>query len=166
MIWWQPLLPEETGRVQGRHFFFNFPKSQEQIQSVYVVTIDKLVGNFNKRFDRFSIGLQLLLLIQNPFLIKDVREISKEVTQTFKWANVRSQQMELIDLQANVALKVHFGVTDPAAFWLQTVPERVFPGPSKVALNILIMFGSTYRCKSSFSTMSIIKTEYHSKLKS
>lgn len=29
----------------------NFPKLQEQIQSVYVVTIDKMVGKFNKRFD-------------------------------------------------------------------------------------------------------------------
>lgn len=74
--------------------------------------------------------------------------------------------MEEIDLQASVAIKEHFGVTNPAAFWLQTVLETVFRGLSKVAVHTLIIFGSTYICKSAFSTMNIIKTEYHSRLTS
>ena len=67
--------------------------------------MDKLIGNFKKHFDSFSLGSQLLLLIQNPFLITDVRGFSKEVTQTVMWAHAGSLQMELIDLQANVALR-------------------------------------------------------------
>ena len=67
-----------------------------------------------------------------------------------------------IDLQANVA--EHFGVTDHATFWLQTVPETVFPGLTKVALYTLTMFGSTYSCETAFSTMNIIKNKYPSRL--
>lgn len=60
----------------------HFPKVQEQIQgerdvSPHVDFIDTLIGNFRNRFDSFSLGQQLLLLIENPFLITDVRGFSK-----------------------------------------------------------------------------------------
>ncbi|KAF3851676.1 hypothetical protein F7725_013448 [Dissostichus mawsoni] len=63
---------------------------------------NKLIVNFSKRFDSFSFGRQLTMFIQNPFLITDVREFSKEVTQHFKWANAGPLQMQLVDLQADV----------------------------------------------------------------
>lgn len=147
----------------------HFTKVKEQIQgkrdvSPFVDFINKLIGNFSKRFDSFSLGQQILLFIHNPFLIKDVRVFSKEVIQTFKWAHEGSLQTEMIDLQTNVALREHFGGTDPANFWLQTVPETDFPCLIKVALHTLTMFGSTYSCESAFSTMNIIKTKYRSRL--
>ncbi|KAK0136940.1 hypothetical protein N1851_026873 [Merluccius polli] len=89
---------------------------------------------------KFSLGQPLLLLGQKTFLITEVRGFSKEVTQTFKWAHAGSLQIKLIDLQAYVALREHFGVTDPATFWLQTVSETVFPGLTKVTLYTLTMF--------------------------
>lgn len=147
----------------------HFPKLQEQIQgerdvSPYVDFINKLIENFSKRFNSFSLGQQLLLLIQNPFLIREVRGFSKEVTQTFKWAHGGSLQLELIDLQGNAALREHLEATDPATFWLQIVSESMFPGLTKVALHTLTMFGSTYSCESAFSTMNIIKNKYRSRL--
>ncbi|KAG2464476.1 SCND3 protein, partial [Polypterus senegalus] len=147
----------------------HFPKLQEQIQgernfSPYVDFINKLIGNFSNRFNSFCLGEQLLLLIQNPFLIREVRGFSKEATQTFKWAHAGSLQLELIDLQGNAALREHFETTDPATFWLQTVSESVFPGLTKVALHTLTMFGSTYSCESAFSNMNIIKNKYRSRL--
>lgn len=42
----------------------------------------------------------------------------------FKWVEVESIQVELIDLQANVALKEQVG--EPITFWIQTVPKTVF----------------------------------------
>ncbi|XP_022625841.1 SCAN domain-containing protein 3-like [Seriola dumerili] len=142
----------------------HFPQMQEQIQgkrdiSPYVSFIDKLIGNFCHRFDSFNLGHQLLLLIKNPFLIREIRGFSKEVTQTFKWAHPGSLQLELTDLQADVALREHFETTDSATFWLQIVPETIFPGLTKVALHTLTMFGSTYSCETAFSTMNIIKTK-------
>lgn len=147
----------------------HFPALQDQLQaerdvSPYVAFIHKLIRNFSDRFNNFHLGQQLLLLIQNPFLIREVRGFSKEATQTFKWAHAGSLQLELIDLQGHAALREHFETTDPATFWLQTVPEGVFPGLTKVALHTLTMFGSTYSCESAFSTMNIIKNKYRSRL--
>ena len=95
----------------------HFPQMREQIQgegdiSPYVGFIDKLIGNFSQRFDSFKLGHQLLLLIENPFLIREIRGFSKEVQQTFKWAHPGSLQLELTDLQADIALREHFEATD------------------------------------------------------
>lgn len=138
--------------------------SLERDISPFVDFINKLIQNFSKRFNSFCLGQQLLLLIQNPFLIREVREFSKEVTQTFRWANAGSLQLKLIDLQGNAALREHFEAADPATFWLQTVSESVFPGLTKVALQTLTIFGMTYSCESAFSTMNIIKNKYRSRL--
>ncbi|KAK0132498.1 SCAN domain-containing protein 3 [Merluccius polli] len=143
----------------------HFPQMREQIQderdiSPYVGFMHKLIGNFCERFDNFKLGDQLLLLIENPFLISEIRGFSKEVTQTFKWAHPGALQLELTDLKADVALRAHFGTTDSATFWLQIVPETTFPGLTKVALHALTMFGSTYSCETAFSTMNIIKTNW------
>ena len=99
----------------------HFPAVQERVQgqrdvSSFVDFIDKLIVNFSNRFDSFSFGQQLTMFIQNPFLITDVREFSKEVTQHFKWVNAGPLQMQLVDLQADVALKEYFVRTDPSTF--------------------------------------------------
>ena len=72
--------------------------------------------------------------------------------------------MQLVDLQADVALKVQFVRTDPSTFWLQMVSETAFSGLKKVALYILTMIGSTYNWEAVFSTMNIVKTKYRSRL--
>ena len=147
----------------------HFPAVQEQVQgqrdvSAFVGFIDKLIVNFSNRFDSFSFGQPLTMFIQNPFLITDVRGFSKEVTQHFKWVNAGLLQMQLVDLQADVALQEQFARTDPSTFWLQMVSETAFSALRKVALHILTMFGSTYNCEAAFSTMNIIKTKYRSRL--
>lgn len=73
-------------------------------------------------------------------------------------------QMQMVDLQADVALKEQFGRTESTTFCLQMVSETAFPDLKKVALFVLTMFGSTYSCEAAFSTMNIIKTKYRSKL--
>lgn len=48
----------EQGQIQG-----------DRDVSPCVDLIDKLLGNFSKRSNSFCLGQQILLLIQNPFLI-------------------------------------------------------------------------------------------------
>ncbi len=72
--------------------------------------------------------------------------------------------MELVNLQADVALKEQFRGTDPAIFWFKMVSESSFPGLRKVALYVMTMFGSTYSCEAALTTMNIIKTKYRSRL--
>ncbi|CDQ65065.1 unnamed protein product [Oncorhynchus mykiss] len=132
----------------------HFPKAQEQLQgerdvSPHVDFIDKLIRNFRNLFDSFSLGQQHLLQIENIFLITDVTGFSKEVTQTFNKCCTKRE---------------HFQLTDQDTFWLQAVSETVFPGLTKVALHTLNMFGSTYSCESSVSTMNIITNKYRSRL--
>lgn len=54
----------------------HFPAVQEKVQGQrdvsFVDFIDKLIVNFSKHFDSFSFGQQLIMFIQNPFLITGV----------------------------------------------------------------------------------------------
>ncbi|CAJ1074342.1 PREDICTED: SCAN domain-containing protein 3-like [Xyrichtys novacula] len=147
----------------------HFPSVQQQVQgqrdlSAFVDFVDRLTENFSQRFDIFTLGQQLTLFIQDPFLITDVRGFSKEVTQLFKWAEAGPLQMELVDLQADMALKEQFGGSESATFWMEMVPGKGFTGLSKIALYTLTMFGSTYSCEAAFSTMNIVKDKYRNRL--
>lgn len=69
--------------------------------------LEKLIANFQTRFDDFILGEQVLLYISNPFLERDVRGFSSEVRafsyshQIFSYIRAAALQMELIDLQEN-----------------------------------------------------------------
>ncbi|XP_056315034.1 general transcription factor II-I repeat domain-containing protein 2A-like [Danio aesculapii] len=141
----------------------HFPRVKEQIQDerdkiLYTDSIEKLMRNFSQRFDSFTLGKHLLLLILNPYLIRDVREFSKEAAQTFKWVHPACLQLQLTDLHADVALGEHFEAGDPATFWQQIVPEAAYPDLTKT------MFGLTYNCESAFSVMNNIKNKHRSTL--
>lgn len=153
--------------LKGDLSHFQALKAQVQERrdvSSFVNFIDKLIVNFSTRFDSFSFGQQLTLFIQNPFLVTDFKGFSKEATQHFKWVNAGPLELQLVDLQADVALKEQCTRVDPSTFWLKMVPETVFPGLRKLAMYILTMFGSTYNCEAAFSTMNIIKTKYRSRI--
>ncbi len=100
------------------------------------------------------------LLVYVRFFNTDQKAFCEDLlgVTPFKWVNAGPLQMQLVDLQADVALKEQFVRSDSSTFWLQMVPETAFPGLRKVALHILTMFGSTYNCEAAFSTMNIIKT--------
>ncbi|XP_072768354.1 general transcription factor II-I repeat domain-containing protein 2A-like [Nerophis lumbriciformis] len=124
--------------------------------------LEKLIANFKTRFDGFILGKQVLLFIENPFLIRNVSAFSAEAKQVFPWARAASLQTELIDLQESVALKE--AQCDAITFWSKLVIPSKFPLLHKMACHILTMFGSTYSCESAFSTMNIVKNKYRSRL--
>ncbi|XP_056110235.1 SCAN domain-containing protein 3-like [Rhinichthys klamathensis goyatoka] len=124
--------------------------------------LEKLAENFRMRFEGFNIGRQVLLCIPSPFLVKNVEEFSKETKSIFPWASMASLQTELIDLQENVALQEVD--CDTLTFWTKMVTAENFPNLQKVAICVLTMFGSTYRCESAFSAMNAVKNSYRSSL--
>ncbi|XP_072769549.1 general transcription factor II-I repeat domain-containing protein 2-like isoform X2 [Nerophis lumbriciformis] len=124
--------------------------------------LEKLIANFKTRFDGFILGKQVLLFIENPFLIRNVSVFSAEAKQVFPWARAASLQTELIDPQESVALKE--AQCDAITFWSKLVIPSKFPLLHKMACHILTMFGSTYSCESAFSTMNIVKNKYSSRL--
>ncbi|XP_073702034.1 SCAN domain-containing protein 3-like [Garra rufa] len=124
--------------------------------------LEKLAENFRMRFEGFNVGRQVLLCIPSPFLVKNVEEFSKEIKSIFPWASMASLQTELIDLQENVALQEVD--CDTVTFWTKMVTAENFPNLQKVAICVLTMFGSTYRCESAFSAMNAVKNSHRSSL--
>ncbi|MBN3304818.1 SCND3 protein, partial [Amia calva] len=124
--------------------------------------LDKLIKNFQTHFGDFPLGKQVLLCMENPFLVKNIAEFSTEALKICPWASAASLQSELIELQENLALQE--SLCDPTTFWTKMVPAAGVPSLQKVALQILTMFPSTYCCESAFSTMNMVKNKYRSTL--
>lgn len=53
---------------------------------------------------------------QNSFLIENVTTFSQEAKSMYMLVDMASLQMELADLQANVAVRKKYGVCDPNSF--------------------------------------------------
>ncbi|KAG2467552.1 MOG1 factor, partial [Polypterus senegalus] len=115
--------PRLLDQTAGKHHHHN-----------YAEFLDKLIKNFQTRFEDFPLGKQVLLCIENPFLVKNIAEFSNEATKVFQWASAASLQTELIELQENLALQESH--CDLVTFW------------------------TTYCCESAFSTMNMVKNTY------
>ena len=83
----------------------------------YITFIEKLINNFAVRFGDFSLGKQLLLFIENPFLVTNITEFSAEAKEICKWVDSAKIQLELIEFQENVAVKELFCDCTPEMFW-------------------------------------------------
>ncbi|KAM9299122.1 zinc finger BED domain-containing protein 5-like [Gastrophryne carolinensis] len=123
-----------------------------------------LIENFKIRFQDFTIGQEVLLCIKNPYLVKNIGAFAAEAHHSFTWANTAALQMELIDLQEDVALKAQLHDCDPVTFWPQLVSSEKYPLLQKIAIHVLTMFGSTYTCESAFSTMNLVKNRYRTRI--
>ncbi|ROL47376.1 General transcription factor II-I repeat domain-containing protein 2B [Anabarilius grahami] len=143
--------PRLLDQTAGKHHHHN-----------YAEFLDKLIKNFQSRFEDFPLGKQVLLCIENPFLVKNIAEFSTEAMKVFKWASAASLQTELIELQENLQLQESH--CDPVTFWTKMVTAAGVPLLQKMALQILTMFPSTYCCESAFSTMNMVKDAYRSTL--
>ncbi|XP_068228008.1 protein FAM200B-like [Palaemon carinicauda] len=67
---------------------FHLPRLLEErkyeTDTKYVQFIEKLINNFKDCFDDFVLGKQLLLFIQNTFLVTDITEFPVEANLTWK----------------------------------------------------------------------------------
>ena len=143
----------------------HFPKLKSQASGTqhhnYVEFLNKSIEHLETRFGDFPLGKQVLLCIENPFLVKNITEFSIEALKVYTWASAASLQSELIELQENLALQE--SLCDPATFW-KKIPAAGVPVLQEMALNILTLFPSTYSCESAFSTMTMVKNKYRSTL--
>ncbi|XP_022182070.1 protein FAM200A-like [Myzus persicae] len=69
---------------------------------------------------------------------------------------------ELIDLSSDENLRIRFQQNACDTFWISIKSE--YPELSKQAISILLPFASTYLCETAFSTLTIIKNKYRSRL--
>ncbi|CAI6357014.1 unnamed protein product [Macrosiphum euphorbiae] len=109
-----------------------------------------LQANFNARFENFPVDS--LGWIRNPFHF-NINEI--------KLGNLKISE-ELIDLSSDENLRIRFQENACDTFWISIKSE--YPELSKQAISILLHFASTYFCETAFSTLTIIKNKYRSRL--
>ena len=144
------------------HFPSLLEKCKGKKDDRYVQFIDKLINNFTVRFSDFSLGKYLLLFIENSFLVTDIATFSAKPKDICKWIDAAKVQLELIEFQENVVMKESFSNCTPEKFWSEKVSLKHFPILTKLAVHILIMFGSTYCCESAFSNINFNKNRFRS----
>ena len=89
--------------------------------------------------------------VQNSFLVND-NEVEEKL------------QEEILDLKASGAAEMMFTASSLTEFWLSQT--EVFRNLSRIALNLLLLFSTTYLCEQGFSTLMHMKTKERSRLKS
>ncbi|ELU12807.1 hypothetical protein CAPTEDRAFT_80861, partial [Capitella teleta] len=110
--------------------------------------ISQLRTEFKNRFGDFRAYKEEFRLFVAPFDI-DVSEVPT-------WF-----QMEAIELQCSEELKAKFSSCSLFNFYKNViVPSGQFPSLIDNALQVVSMFGSTYRCEQLFSKMKFSKSQH------
>uniref|UniRef100_A0A8C4X0U4 General transcription factor II-I repeat domain-containing protein 2-like n=1 Tax=Eptatretus burgeri TaxID=7764 RepID=A0A8C4X0U4_EPTBU len=118
--------------------------------SKYAAIINDLEGEFNFKFSEFKKQEQNMEIFAQPFSV-DIMMAPDHL------------QMELVELQANMDLKGRFQMSSILEFY-QKLPASSFPELRKHACKFISLFGSTYICESTFSSMKYAKSKYRSRL--
>ncbi|PSN39027.1 hypothetical protein C0J52_25563 [Blattella germanica] len=110
--------------------------------------LDKLLMQFSERFSDFNDMRSQLILFNNPINC-DISEQEDTI------------QLELCDLQSDPFFqsRVEVGID----FW-KLVPREKYPTLCDFSLRVASMFGSTYICECTFSTMKAVKSSQRSRL--
>lgn len=129
--------------------------------TVYLRFIGDLKSEFAERFEDFSEVEKLSAFLKAPFEVPAAGEWSDVAAKLFNISKPLLQ-MEIIDLQEDIVLKIHKTATTQE-FWSKHVPAK-YENCKKLAIYLATMFGSTYLCETSFSKMNFLKNKYRSRL--
>jgi hypothetical protein len=121
--------------------------------SVYILCIDELLKEFERRFKDLQLMKFIVSFITNPFQERDISESAELIYSVFK-ENV--SELEIFNLQTDLLLKTKVNDTN---FW-NLVPSAQCPILKQVSLKVSACFCSTYLSESGFSTMKILKSMY------
>ncbi|XP_061490325.1 general transcription factor II-I repeat domain-containing protein 2-like [Rhineura floridana] len=69
-------------------------------------------------------------------------------------------EMELIELQEDLGLKMIHKSQSTTEFWKQ-VPEIKYPELKKTSVRLISIFSTTYCCESLYSVMKFVKSKHH-----
>ena len=129
----------------------------------FIDFIQQVQGDFESRFSDFKQHEHLLSFVRNPFSAKPDGSWISEALR-FVDCDEATLQLALVDLQCNLTLKEKHASTDVCKFWIALANEPAVRPLFDIAVRLLSIFGSTYLCESTFSTMNNIKNKHRSKL--
>ncbi|KAE8278162.1 EPM2A-interacting protein 1 Laforin-interacting protein [Larimichthys crocea] len=116
----------------------------------YLELIKKMSEEFDHRFSDFRDHGRAFDLFQNPFLCVPEEEPA-------------DVQFELIDLQESSEARAAYRDKNLIEFYKGLSPST-FPALRQHAIRMASLFGSTYICEKTFSTMAINKSKLRSRL--
>jgi len=111
--------------------------------------IEELQHQFLERFANFHAKADELRLFQNPFDVDAA-------------ACPDSLQLEVIELQANHLLRDKF--KEGLVQFYQFLPKQNYQNLRHFAAGLLSMFGTTYLCEKTFSSMKYVKNSYRTNM--
>ncbi|KAK7149277.1 hypothetical protein R3I94_008795 [Phoxinus phoxinus] len=112
--------------------------------------IKKLREEFDHRFSDFRDHEKAFNLFQNPFSCVPAEEPAE-------------MQFELIDLQESAEARAAYRDKNVIEFYKGLSPST-YPALRQHAVRMVSLFGSTYICEKTFSTMAINKSKLRSRL--
>lgn len=130
-----------------------------KVMPTMIEFMTKLTENFSDRFQGFSLPMEVMQFTRDPFSISHDSNFIAKVKELMPNIDESALQLEMIDIQSSLALKLHLQSEGPINFWCNHISQAKYPTIKKVSVLILTMFGSTYTCESSFSHMNAIKTK-------
>ena len=144
--------PKLFSRQLSQNITTHFATTAQPMMSIekYTNMISALYNEFGRRFADFQKLAAEFDILSSPF------------TTDFEKASDAVQQ-ELIDLQCDSTLKEKFQ-SDIIDKFYALLNASKFANLRKMAVKLLVLFGSTCICKQTFSTMNINKTKLRSNL--
>lgn len=116
----------------------------------YDQVISTLIDGFKRRIEGMHHSVPLMNIFSNPMAVD-----AATAPDIF--------QMELLDLQSDIELRLLFQSNGLLEFW-GAVPEEKYPNLIANASKNACMFGSTYVCEALFSKLVRIKSKYRNRL--
>ncbi|XP_072398161.1 zinc finger BED domain-containing protein 5-like [Diabrotica undecimpunctata] len=123
-------------------------KLEKDIKTKIIMHLTSLKQDMVIRFPDTSHSNQWMI---NPFTC-DLNTVKMKL----------KENEQLIDLLSDETHRSIFKTTDLSKFWIMM--EKEYPLLYKTSLLKLLPFASTYLCETALSTLTAIKTKYHSRL--
>ncbi|KAG2461876.1 PP4R1 phosphatase, partial [Polypterus senegalus] len=117
--------------------------SPAQITDVMTDFIAMLKNNFAGRLDGLDLPTELAVFVRDPFTVAIEGDLSARAKKLVPSIDEGKFTLELVDMQSSVTMAQELSTNGPAMFWTD-VNAHQFPNIKKVAIVMLIMFGSTY----------------------
>lgn len=126
-----------------------------------VTMIDDLSEEFRIRFVECQSKAAMFQFTLNPFSVKP-----ESLSDFIPEDSISEAELELIELQNDVFLSTSPEVNrqDSVAMWQTISGFADYQTLTKMAKKVISMFGSTYKCESTFSIMKHVKSKNRSRL--
>lgn len=141
-------------RLKGLGNEFN-PNTDE-----YSKVLCDLESEFSNRFIDIQLLQPIFSFLLNPFIDEPLALCN--ILEPYCEADLPSLLTEITNLQSSIIIRSQYGSEKTLLDFWRLVPATSFSHLCGIASRIVALWGSTYCCESTFSTMKYVKSKYRS----